>query len=226
MTTIRSTRSMTAARRRIQEAAIRLFAERGSANVTMSDLAQAAGVARGTVHNNLESPEVFFRQIANDMASEMYDRITVSSESVTDPVQRLALGIRFYVRRAHEEPDWGRFLRRFAVSEQAFHSLWLGQPARDLQAGIVSRRYAVREDQLSSAISFVAGGVLGAISLVLDGHRTWRDAGADAVEFCLRGLGVDAEEASFLATSDLPPLKDLAGSARKRRRDVVEAAAC
>lgn len=217
MSSARSSRSMTGPRRRIQQAAIRLFAERGSAHVSMSDLAQAAGVARGTVHNNLESPEAFFSQIASDLAGEMYDRISLTSATVTDPLERLSLGIRLYVRRAHDEPDWGRFLLRFAVSEQAMQSLWLGQPALDLQAGLESGRCQFRPDQLPSVISFVAAGVLGAISLVLDGHRTWRDAGVDAVEFCLRAVGVSAEEAARLANSDLPPLQAIAGGADQRR---------
>lgn len=212
MKTARRRRSVSAAQRRIQEAAVQLFAEKGSTQVSMSELAQAAGVARGTVHNNLESTDAFFRQIANDLATEMYDRITASCEGVTDPAQRLGLGIRFYVRRAHEEPHWGRFLLRFAMSEQSMQSLWLGQPTQDLVDGHKSGKYDFRIDQLPSSASFMAGATLGAILLVLEGHRTWRDAGSDAVEFCLKSLGVPREEARRLATMELPPLLDAPSS--------------
>ncbi|MCV0413822.1 MAG: TetR/AcrR family transcriptional regulator [Brevundimonas sp.] len=209
---------MTAARRRMREAAIRLFAEKGSTQVSMSELAQAAGVARGTAHNNLESPDAFFREIASELADEMNDRITISSEGVADPTRRLAFAIRFYVRRAHEEPDWGRFLLRFAISEQALQAFWLGQPVQDLLNGQESGAFDFRIDQTPSAISFIAGSVLGAILLVLDGHRTWRDAGRDAVEFALRALGVPEQAARDLAVSELPLLRELPSPPSRMRK--------
>lgn len=213
---------MTAARRRMREAAIRLFAEKGSTQVSMSELAQAAGVARGTAHNNLESPDAFFREIASELADEMNDRITLSSEGVGEPARRLALAIRFYIRRAHEEPDWGRFLLRFAISEQALQAFWLGQPVQDLANGQQSGAFQFRPDQIPSAISFIAGSVLGAIMLVLDGHRTWRDAGQDAVEFALRAIGVPGGAARDLAISDVPPLRELpAPTIRSRKGDAA-----
>ena len=206
----------------MREAAIRLFAEKGSTQVSMSELAQAAGVARGTAHNNLESPDAFFREIASELADEMNDRITMSSEGVSDPTRRLALAIRFYIRRAHEEPDWGRFLLRFAISEQALQAFWLGQPVQDLANGQQSGAFQFRPDQIPSAISFIAGSVLGAILLVLDGHRTWRDAGQDAVEFALRAIGVADQAARDLAISELPPLRELpAPLTRPRKGDAA-----
>lgn len=215
MTTASQRRSMTSARRRIQVAAVQLFAQKGHTQVSMSELAQAAGVARGTVHNNLESPDSFFRQIANDLSKEMYDRITASSASVSDPALRLSLGIRFYVRRAHEEPHWGRFLLRFSMSEQGLQSLWVGQPMQDLLDGHKTAKYDFRLDQMPSAMSYVAGATLGAILLVLDGHRTWRDAGSDAVEFSLKSLGVPRDEARRLSMVELPPLLTVHMGARR-----------
>ena len=214
---------MTAARRRMREAAIRLFAEKGSTQVSMSELAQAAGVARGTAHNNLESPDAFFREIASELADEMNDRITLSSDGVSDPTRRLAYAIRFYVRRAHEEPDWGRFLLRFAISEQALQAFWLGQPIQDLTRGHESGAFSFRPDQTPSALGFIAGSVLGAILLVLDGHRTWRDAGRDAVEFALRALGVSEPVARDLAVADLPPLLELPAAPRARKASAASA---
>ena len=214
-------RAMTAARRRMREAAIRLFAEKGSTQVSMSELAQAAGVARGTAHNNLESPDAFFREIASELADEMNHRITISSENISDPARRLALAIRFYIRRAHEEPDWGRFLLRFAINEQALQAFWLGQPVQDLANGLESGAFRFRFDQIPSAIGFIAGSVLSAILLVLDGHRTWRDAGQDAVEFALRAIGVSDEASRDMAMSDLPPLRELNPPAARSRKSTA-----
>jgi hypothetical protein len=44
--------------------------------------------------------------------------------------------------------------------------------------------------------------------LVLEGRKSWREAGSDAAELMLRSIGVTAEEARALATIELPPLPE------------------
>ena len=52
--------ALTPAQVRIHRAAMQLFAENGGRQVTVSELAAAAGIARGTIYNNFESPEQLF----------------------------------------------------------------------------------------------------------------------------------------------------------------------
>jgi len=197
---------MSSAQDRIHEAALRLFAERGATQVGISDLADAAGLARGTVYKNVGSVDALFEQVAGRLTTEMTDRIGASTSAVEDPAERLALGIRFFVRRAHEEPLWGRFINRFGVSAPSLQGLWNGPPMQELRRGVAIERYSIRPEQVSSAAALVAGGVLAAMLLVLEGHRTWRDAGADLTELVLRALGVPPEEARRFGLAELPPL--------------------
>jgi len=60
----------------------------------------------------------------------------------------------------------------------------------DLKIGVEIKRFNLRPEQLEAAVGMVSGGVLAAISLVLEGHRTWRDAGTDVAELSLRALGL------------------------------------
>ena len=197
---------LTAAQARIHQAALRLFAEKGSTGVTMSELALAAGVARGTVHNNLDSPEALFSTVAAQLSSEMHQRVVASFKGIDDPAHRLANGIRFFVRRAHEEPHWGRFINRFAFSNESLQGMWAGPPTQDVMLGISQRRYDFQQEQLPAVIAMIAGTTLSAIFLVLEGHRAWREAGSDAAELVLRALGVPAEDARTLSRAELPPL--------------------
>jgi hypothetical protein len=41
---------------------------------------------------------------------------------------------------------------------------------------------------------------------VLEGHQTWRDAGASTAELLLRALGIDPAEAHEICMADLPDL--------------------
>ncbi|MDG9930583.1 MULTISPECIES: TetR/AcrR family transcriptional regulator [unclassified Pseudomonas] len=195
--------------KRIHEAALQLFAQKELADVNVSELAQKAGLARNTIYKNLESIETLFETVATELASEMNERVGKSAAPGLDPAQRLSNGIRFYIRRAHEEHNWGSFLLRYGASHVSMQALWDGPPVRDVLEGLASQRYSFRQDQLLSAIGLIAGAVLSAISLVLQGHKTWRDAGADTAEFVLRGLGVPADEARAFATAPLPELPTL-----------------
>lgn len=192
--------------RRIHLAALRLFAETGASQVSVSDLAQAAGVARGTIYNNLSSTDDLFKRVATHLADEMHKRVMASFGETADPALRLANGIRFFIRRTHEEPHWGAFISRFSMSEESLRGILFGPPTADLIAGLNGGRYSFRPEQLPSAISMIAGSVLGSMLLVQEGHRTWRDAGCDAAEFALRALGIAPTEARSLASGELPPL--------------------
>lgn len=197
---------LTPAQRRLHKAALQLFAERGVSQINVGELAQAAGVARGTVYNNLTDIDGLFSDVAAQLSSEMSERIAVGVKKLEDPAHRLADGIRFYARRAHEEPHWGRFICRFALNNASLQDIWTGQPAKDLLEGLDVGRFAFQREQLASVIALLAGAVLGAIFLVLEGQKTWREAGSDAAEFFLVAIGVPRGEAKLLAGHDLPAL--------------------
>jgi AcrR family transcriptional regulator len=196
----------TRAQTRLHDAALRIFAERGSTEVSVSDLAQEAGMARGTVYNNLGTTGELFEEIAANLVDEMHRRTMASYAHVDDPARRLAIGIRLFVQRAHSEPDWGRFILRFAYSSKTLQRMWTGAPAADLEAGLEAGRYSIDASKAETVLATITGACLSAMFLVLEGHRTWRDAGSDAAEFLLRGLGLPAPAAAEIATSELPLL--------------------
>jgi AcrR family transcriptional regulator len=183
-----------------------IFARRGTTETNVSELAHAAGIARGTIYNNVSNPDALFEKVATALANEMHARVVASFEAMDDPAHRLACGMRFFVRRAHEEPQWGRFIVRFAFTTASLRAMLTGPPARDLQDGLQKGRYGFRAEQLPSVIAFVGATTLAAMTLVLNGDKTWRDAGSDAAEFMLRSVGIAPREAKALATTDLRPL--------------------
>jgi len=205
-------KSLAPAQARIYEAAVRIFADRGTTHASVTELAQAAGLARGTIYNNVENPDSLFEEVAAALGDEMHARILESFKTTDDPALRLARGMRFFVRRAHDEPHWGRFIVRFAFTTSTMRALLAGPPARDLREGIASGRYRIRAEQMPSVIAFVGSTTLAAMWLVLDGEKTWREAGSDAAEFMLCAIGVAPKEAWALAWTDLPPLPEPADS--------------
>ncbi|SCK55478.1 transcriptional regulator, TetR family [Variovorax sp. HW608] len=194
------------AQRRIHAAAMRLFAERGVTKVSISELAAAAGMARGTIYSHVSDVDGLFEEVAAQLAREMTARVVSGFAGVDDPALRLAIGVRQYIRRAHEEPLWGRFMSRFGLSPAVLQTVLGSEPLTDLQAGIASGRYRIGREQLPAMAALLSGGTLAAMLPVLDGHGTWRDVGSDMAEILLVALGLDRAEARALARSELPAL--------------------
>lgn len=192
------------ARRRIHMAAMQLFAERGVTKVNISELATAAGMARGTIYSHVPDVDRLFEDVAGQLAREMTERVVAGFAGVDDPAQRLAIGVRQYVRRAHEEPLWGRFMSRFGLSPAVMQAVMSSEALSDFEAGVASGRYRVTPSQIPAMVALLAGGTLAAMLPVLDGHATWREIGADTAELLLRALGIEAAEAQRLARSELP----------------------
>jgi AcrR family transcriptional regulator len=209
---------MTSAQERIRQAALRLFAQKGTSAITVSELADEAGIARGTVYNNVDAPDELFDQVAAGLATEMHARLATILPPIEDPAERLATGIRCFIRRAHEEPHWGRFLIRFSFSNHSLQTMWNGPPTADLVLGLSKQRYDFEPEQLASVIALITGSTLASMFSMLSGYRNWQDAGSETARLVLRSLGVPAAEARQIATRKLPPLLGATEPPMGRRR--------
>ncbi len=184
---------------RIRQAALRLFADRETPDIGVAELARASGVARGTVYSHVASPGSLFSQLATELAVELTAEVQALSRQLADPAERVALGIRFFVQRAHDDNAVGRFLGRHGASTPSLRVIWAGPPLADVLDGVASGRFAVSPAAAPQAVASMAATVLAAMLLVTEGHAGWRPAAHDAVEFVLRGLGLTPAEAARVA---------------------------
>jgi AcrR family transcriptional regulator len=198
------------ARKRIHAAAMKLFADRGVTRVNISELATAVGMARGTVYSHVPDIERLFEDVAGQLAREMTERVVAGFVGVSDPAQRLACGVRQYIRRAHEEPLWGRFMTRVGLGPEVTQAVMSSQALTDIEAGVASGRYRIAEAQIPAMVALLTGSTLAAMLPVLEGHATWREIGSDTAELLLIALGISRDEARAIVTTELHPLPPLA----------------
>jgi AcrR family transcriptional regulator len=201
---------MNTATLRIHEAALRIFATEGGTTVAVSDLAREAGLSRGTIYNNLDDPHTLFTSVCETVATEFRDSINKACAEMDDPAEKVSASIRLCVRRVHDDPHWGRFIARYAMMEPSLGSFWAEMPAEELRRGLISGRFTFHRDQVASITATAGGATFGAMTLVLDGRRTWRQAGSDTAEIILRGVGLDRTEARDITQRELDPLPRLA----------------
>ena len=185
---------------------MKLFAEQGATKVNVSELAAAAGMARGTIYSNVPDIDSLFEDVAAELVGDMVERVTQGFVGVEDIAHQLSIGVHLYIRRAHEEPTWGRFMSRFALSTASLQAVLTSDPAVNLRTGMESGRYRIRPEQLPAMIGMLTGSTLAAMVPVLEGLATWREVGSDTAELLLVVLGVDREEARTLARVELPVL--------------------
>ena len=204
---------MTPTEARIKAAAMRLFTSRGGPDVTMSELAEEAQVARGTLYRNIESVEKLYCSLIDNITTEIHAGIaaTLDDTGADDPALRLATGIRLFTRLPHDNPPLGRFVVRFGLTEESLHAVLAGPPMHDIDTGIATGRYTVPATMALSIASLVVGSTVSAMGLVLEGRQTWRDAGSIIAELILRALDIAPDEAQRIATAPLPRFAANAG---------------
>ncbi len=194
---------------RIIHAAMRLFAEQGTMQIAISDLAKEAGLSRGTIYNNLENPDELFRITCGMLFQELRDSIRSLSNADEDPALSIATLMRQLIRRVHDEPDWGRFIALFAMTEPQLGKIWALEPADILLRGQRSGRFDLPRDQIHSITTLGGGAMMGSISQVLQGTVTWRKSSSEIAELYLRAMGIGRREARRLASADFDPLPRL-----------------
>jgi AcrR family transcriptional regulator len=191
---------------RISDAAIRLFVEKGTTQLTISELAQAANVARGTLYRNIGSVGDLFDRVVADLSTDLHQRVAASFAGIDDPAARLATGVRLWVRYAHENPTIGRFAVRFGLSEESLRAVMTGPPMRDINDGVAAGRYHLSPVSVDSIASLALGATVSAMWMVLEGHQTWREAGSSTAELLLRAMGIEQNEAREISMAELPAL--------------------
>lgn len=206
------------ARARIYSAALRLFAENGGNAISVSDLADAAGIARGTIYNNVSEPKNLLGEVAAALSQEMLLRTEATMRAFSDPATRIATGLRLFVRRAHEDLDWGRFLVQFTLSHAALRGVMREPPSRDVALAIEAGIFKIVPAQIPAFVSMMTGTTIAAMNAVIRGEQTWRDAGCNAAEMLLRAAGVSAAEARRIANRELPPLSAERGKTKTKKR--------
>jgi AcrR family transcriptional regulator len=93
-------------RDRILEAAIEVFAEKGYERCTIDDIANKAGVGRGTVYRRVGNKENFLDLLMKSITKTILENIRAAIKKRTDPIQQFkeainALGDIFETRAQH-----------------------------------------------------------------------------------------------------------------------------
>ena len=139
----RKPRGQGASRRgEILRAAKHLFAEEGVAHVTMRRIGAAVGVSPTALYMHFADKEALLAAIAQDVFSELLERLERSNTIGQTPLESLRSGLRAYIAFGLERPDEYRLTfmsRTFRRTEPKPHAM-----------EIADRSFAILQDKVTS----------------------------------------------------------------------------
>jgi len=102
-------------RRRLLEAAAKVFAERGLSQATIDEVAEVAGYTKGAFYANFASKEELFLAMVEDAFDERLGDIDRAVASDPDPAVQAHRAGMDYTRYIAANPEWERLFFEFAV---------------------------------------------------------------------------------------------------------------
>ena len=193
-------------RARLFEALGSLMGEQSFESITMSQIAERAGVGRTAVYNHFADKEVLLLAYMREVTSEFARVLKQRLEAEPDPLMRLRIYIRSHLQmigRYHVKAGMG--LRRQMSGQGASH-------LHD-HAGLVGEVLIGILDEAMECGQIAEQNTLGAVHLIhatLQGQRLPKDpehresALALVETFILRGLGASEENMPHVTASALP----------------------
>jgi TetR/AcrR family fatty acid metabolism transcriptional regulator len=91
-------------------AAIEVFAQKGSNSATIADVARKARVALGTVYIYFESKDDLLQRCMNEVISNEIDTIISKTAGIVDPMDRLYEFFMHHITLVNEKPYIARFI--------------------------------------------------------------------------------------------------------------------
>lgn len=145
-------------RERINETALRLFADKGVGQTTTKDIAQGAGVAEGTLYRHYEGKDDMIWRLFSSNYIHLADELDRLQEAETALNAKIAVMVRAFCELYEQAPDIFRFL--FLVQHGQLDRLSPGmttpvQVVRDVIAEAIDRGEIPPQDpELGAAMVF------------------------------------------------------------------------
>ena len=189
-------------RAELVKAARGLYAARTFDSITVDDVVNAAGVAKGTFYVHFDSLGDLQSALADELAREFDELLQPSRLSLHDPLERIAAGCGAFINHALYDPAWAALLARGAAAMPGIARIARERLNEDIRrAASTGRLHDVAPDL---AFEFVLGITIRTMQSAAEGRLKPKHAPA-VVTGILRAIGVTAAEAEAIALRLVTP---------------------
>lgn len=192
-------------RRALIDAARRILADRGTTQVSIQEITDEADVGFGSFYNHFETKEELFGVAVREVLENLGASVDAACESLDDPAEIYAVGVRVTCRIAHTQPAVAQVLLQTGFSYLSERQGLAARALRDIERGIEAGRFTV--DNPQAALATTAGSVLSLVAMSLQDPDAVDADADDLAELLLRMLGMTARSAKAVAHRPLPAVE-------------------
>lgn len=188
-------------RQQLLDAALRIYARKGAGELALNELAEEAGVSNGTVYNYFRTREDVLDAVSIALAEQLSHRVAALSVGVTNGAERLAIGVRTFILRALEDPEWASALIGVARYAEGMRSALAAYVRADLRTGAEQGDFKYADEEVAMAL--VVSAAIGAMTSIVEG-RIVEHHDCIMAEMILLALGVSSQKAKRMANLPMP----------------------
>jgi AcrR family transcriptional regulator len=188
-------------RQTLVDAALRIFAQHGVAELQLNKLAEEAQVSNGTVYNYFRTREEVLEAVGVELANQFSHRISAMSVGVDNGAERVSIGIRMFIRETVQNPLWARAVISIYQYDKNIRSAVANYLRSDLLLG--EKQGFLQFESIEIAMGIVAFSTIGSMISILDGYQA---AAVDTTvaQMLLMALGLTPAKAKKIAHMPLP----------------------
>jgi AcrR family transcriptional regulator len=191
------------ARQRLLNAAHRLIAENGVADLRIGDVTELADLGFGTFYTYFPSKDALIEAVVAQVLAGLAARIGADALEFTDPAEAASVSYRRFLRFSRDEPELARVLVELDRVNAIFEDSVTPWAMETLSRGHKSGRFVI--DDLDLALTSIVGAALAAIRAILAGRiPPGAKTETRGAEMMLRSFGVDPASAREIASRKLP----------------------
>ena len=194
--TSRAERRRAQTRMRITDAARELLLEEGAAKLRLSDVADRADIAFGSLYTYFENKEAIIDAVVSTTLAAMIAADRPDAERFDDPAEEIAAASRRVVRIVCDQRELAVALLSLDRAQERFVSILAPRSQELLERGAASGRFDLTDAMAVTAYLLAGGFEL--IRGVLDG-RFGEDADVICADTALRTVGIPPDEAAAIA---------------------------
>jgi AcrR family transcriptional regulator len=193
-------------RQQLIDAALRIYARKGASDLALNELAEEGGVSNGTVYNYFRTKEEVLEAVGLALAEQYSLRVLAASEGIVKGAERLAIGVRMFIRHALNNHQWASALINVIHYAEGMRSAHAAYVRNDLQIGF--EQGDLNYTDVNVAMGLVVAVTVSAMTNIVEGRSI---EGHDSViaEMILLALGASADQAKHIAYLSMPQASKL-----------------
>jgi AcrR family transcriptional regulator len=176
-------------------AAKALFSERTWESVTVDEVVNEGGVAKGTFYGHFNDMNELAAAVADELIQSFDELIQPQRRSISDPLVRIAFGCHAFIERMLKDRSWASLIARMGRSYRAVGQVTRSRLSEDLREALKQLPQTGLSLELGLEVAF---GIILQVAAAIGEGRLKDGDPPEAVRCILAAIGVGKRDAASI----------------------------